>query len=157
MLYYEALNIFDSRSWFWQIANFDKLQPFFVWISPDIIKKTFQNTTQLAHVTTGTLLKKVYKSQNPVLNVIQRGLSLSLSPGHRWCRQPPYRTHWWGDRFCTPLHQIQNFWFRFGRRDQWAWLSRWRHYSHRAGEFTPDPLIWAWYSLHFISLSQSKW
>ena len=29
--------------------------------------------------------------------------------GYRCCRQPSYRTHWWGDRFSTPLHQIQNF------------------------------------------------
>ena len=41
--------------------DFAKLQPFFGWLSPDIIKKTFQNTTQLARVTTGTLLKKVDK------------------------------------------------------------------------------------------------
>jgi len=53
--------------------DFKKLQPFFGWISPDHIKKTFHQTTQLACITTGTLLKKVYKSQNPALNVIQRG------------------------------------------------------------------------------------
>jgi len=53
--------------------DFNKLQPFFGWISPDHIKKTFHHTTQLARVTTGTLLKKVYKSQNPALNVIQQG------------------------------------------------------------------------------------
>jgi len=53
--------------------DFHKLQPFFGWISPDHIKKTFHHTTQLACITTGTLLKKVYKSQNPALNVIQRG------------------------------------------------------------------------------------
>jgi len=52
---------------------FNKLQPFFGWISPDNIKKTFHHTMQLACITTGTLFKKVYKSQNPALNVIQRG------------------------------------------------------------------------------------
>ncbi|KAG7338517.1 reverse transcriptase RNA-dependent DNA polymerase [Nitzschia inconspicua] len=35
--------------------------------------RTLQHTTQLARTTTGTLLKKVYRSQNPALNVIQRG------------------------------------------------------------------------------------
>ncbi|KAG7336583.1 reverse transcriptase RNA-dependent DNA polymerase [Nitzschia inconspicua] len=53
--------------------DFEKLRPMFGWISIETIKRTFQHTTQLARTTTGTLLKKVYRSQNPALNVIQRG------------------------------------------------------------------------------------
>eukprot|EP00977_Amphora_coffeiformis_P018640 scaffold6618_cov253-Amphora_coffeaeformis.AAC.1 len=52
--------------------DYQSLRPHFGWISVDSIKKTFQNTTQLARATAGTLLKKVYKSQNPALNVIHR-------------------------------------------------------------------------------------
>jgi hypothetical protein len=53
--------------------DYAKLQPYFGWIPADVIKNTFRHTTQLARTTTGTLLKNVYKSQNPALNVIQRG------------------------------------------------------------------------------------
>ncbi|KAG7345437.1 hypothetical protein IV203_032968 [Nitzschia inconspicua] len=53
--------------------DYETLRPMFGWISVDAIKKTLQHTTQLARTTTGTLLKKVYRSQNPALNVIQRG------------------------------------------------------------------------------------
>ena len=52
--------------------DYAKLRPYFGWVSVDQIKKTFQHTTQLARITTGTLLKQVYKSQNPALNVIRR-------------------------------------------------------------------------------------
>jgi hypothetical protein len=49
--------------------DYDQLRPFFGWICPDIIKKTFEHTTQYARLPAGTLLKKVYKSPNPALNV----------------------------------------------------------------------------------------
>jgi len=52
--------------------DYSLLRPYFGWISIDNIKKTFQNTTQLARTTTGTLLKRMYRSQNPALNVIRR-------------------------------------------------------------------------------------
>jgi hypothetical protein len=52
-------------------TDYDQLRPFFGWISPDLIKKTFQNTTQYARLPAGTWLKKVYKSPNPALNVFR--------------------------------------------------------------------------------------
>jgi hypothetical protein len=52
--------------------DYDKLRPFFGWTGPDIIKKTFEHTTQYARLPTGTTLKKAYKSPNPALNVYRR-------------------------------------------------------------------------------------
>jgi hypothetical protein len=60
-----------------QEPSYDKLRPYFGWISPDAIKKTFQLTTQLARTTTGTLLKRMYRAQNPALNVIRRNESVA--------------------------------------------------------------------------------
>jgi hypothetical protein len=51
---------------------YDKLRPYFGWVSTEIVKKTLAQTTQLARTTTGTLLKNVYRAQNPALNVIRR-------------------------------------------------------------------------------------
>jgi hypothetical protein len=34
-----------------------------------LLKKTFEHTTQYAHLPSGTLVKKAYKSPNPALNV----------------------------------------------------------------------------------------
>ena len=52
--------------------DYASLRPLFGWLSPDIIKKTFENTTQYARIPTGTLLKKTFKSPNPALNVARR-------------------------------------------------------------------------------------
>jgi hypothetical protein len=52
--------------------DYASLRPLFGWLSPDIIKKTFENTTQYARIPTGTLLKRTFKSPNPALNVAQR-------------------------------------------------------------------------------------
>jgi hypothetical protein len=41
-------------------------------MSPDIIKKNFQHTTQYARLPTGTTLKTSFKSPNPALNVTRR-------------------------------------------------------------------------------------
>ena len=50
--------------------DYQQLRPFFGWLSTDIIKKTFQKTTQLACLPTGTtLLKRSFKSSNPAMNV----------------------------------------------------------------------------------------
>jgi hypothetical protein len=38
--------------------DYNQLRPFFGWISPDIIKKTFEHTTQYARLPAGTLLKR---------------------------------------------------------------------------------------------------
>ena len=48
------------------------LRPYFGWLSPDIIKLTFQHTTQYARLPSGTMLKKAFKSPNPALNVCRR-------------------------------------------------------------------------------------
>ena len=55
-----------------KLPDFQKLRPFFGWISPDIIKSTFEHTTQYARLPTGTILKKAFKSPNPALNVHRR-------------------------------------------------------------------------------------
>jgi hypothetical protein len=49
--------------------DYDQLRPFFGWSAADLIKETFEQTTQYARLPTGTLLKKAYKSPNPALNV----------------------------------------------------------------------------------------
>jgi hypothetical protein len=49
--------------------NFDQLRPFLGWLSTDIIKKTFEHTTQYAQLPAGTLLKTAFKSPNPALKV----------------------------------------------------------------------------------------
>ena len=51
---------------------YDKLRPMFGWVSAERIKRTFQHTTQYARMPQGTLLKRMYKSPNPALNVHRR-------------------------------------------------------------------------------------
>jgi hypothetical protein len=41
--------------------GFESLRPLFGWMSSDIIKKTFQRTTQYARLPTGTTLRTDYK------------------------------------------------------------------------------------------------
>jgi hypothetical protein len=48
--------------------DYDQLHHFFGWSETDLIKKTFEHTTQYARLPAGTLLKKAYKSPNPALN-----------------------------------------------------------------------------------------
>ena len=52
--------------------DYKALRPFFGWLHPDIIQKTFEHTTQYARIPMGTLLKNAYKSPNPALNVHRR-------------------------------------------------------------------------------------
>jgi hypothetical protein len=52
--------------------DYHQLRPYFGWTDAETIKKTLENTTQYARLPTGTLLKKAYKSPNPVLNVYRR-------------------------------------------------------------------------------------
>ena len=52
--------------------NYAALRPLFGWLSPTIIQKTFENTTQYARIPCGTLLKRTFKSPNPALNVTRR-------------------------------------------------------------------------------------
>ena len=48
--------------------EFYLLRFFFSWLSPDIIRRSFQHTTQCAHLLTGTTFNTPFKSSNPTLN-----------------------------------------------------------------------------------------
>ena len=52
--------------------NFAALRPLFGYLPTDVIKKTFQHTTQYARIPMSTVLKKRYKAANPALNIPQR-------------------------------------------------------------------------------------
>jgi hypothetical protein len=52
--------------------DYEALRPHFGWLPAKTIEKTFQATTQLARTTCGTLLKKLFWSNNPALNVMRR-------------------------------------------------------------------------------------
>ena len=52
--------------------DYAALRPLFGWLSPQIIQKTFEHTTQYARIPCGTLLKRTFKSPNPALNVTRR-------------------------------------------------------------------------------------
>jgi hypothetical protein len=50
----------------------DALCPRFAWLPTDIIKKTFEVTTQYARMPLNTILRKRFKSPNPAVNVQRR-------------------------------------------------------------------------------------
>jgi len=52
--------------------DYQALRPMFGWLPADIIKQTFEVTTQYARLPMSTLLKKRYKSPFPALNVHRR-------------------------------------------------------------------------------------
>jgi hypothetical protein len=49
--------------------DYDALRPHFAWLPTDIIKKTFDVTTQYAWMPLNTILRKCFKSPNPAVNV----------------------------------------------------------------------------------------
>jgi hypothetical protein len=49
--------------------DYDALHPRFAWLPTDIIKKTFKVTTQYARMPLNTVLRKRFKSPNPMVNV----------------------------------------------------------------------------------------
>jgi hypothetical protein len=58
-----------------QLSNFLRISNCYallVWMSADIIQKTFEYTTQYARLPTGTMLKKAFRSPHPALNVYRR-------------------------------------------------------------------------------------
>ena len=57
--------------------DYDSLQPFFGWLPTNVIKKTFEVTTQFARMPMSTILKKRYKSPNPALNVHRRNEAIA--------------------------------------------------------------------------------
>jgi hypothetical protein len=52
--------------------DYDALRPRFAWLPTDIIKKTFEVTTQYARMPLNTVLRKCFKSPNPAVNVRRR-------------------------------------------------------------------------------------
>jgi hypothetical protein len=46
--------------------NFQQLRPFFGCMSADIMQKTFKHNTQYAHLPSGTLSKKAFRSPHPL-------------------------------------------------------------------------------------------
>jgi len=52
--------------------DYNVLGPLFGWMDPIIIKKTLEQSTQLARLPMGTMLKRAFKSPNPALNVHRR-------------------------------------------------------------------------------------
>ena len=52
--------------------DYDKQRPLFAWLPADIIKKTYELTTQYARIPMSTLLRKRYMSPNPACNVHRR-------------------------------------------------------------------------------------
>jgi hypothetical protein len=49
--------------------DYDALRPRFAWLPTDIIKKTFEVTTHYARMPLNTVLRKHFKSPNPVVSV----------------------------------------------------------------------------------------
>jgi Reverse transcriptase (RNA-dependent DNA polymerase) len=62
----------DPRTVAYKAPDYSLLRPYFGWFSTDIIKQTFEHTTQYARLPSGTLLKRSFKSSNPALNVTRR-------------------------------------------------------------------------------------
>jgi hypothetical protein len=52
--------------------KYDHLQPCFGWLPLNIIQKTFEVTTQYAHMPMRTVLKERYKSPNPAVKIHRR-------------------------------------------------------------------------------------
>jgi len=52
--------------------DFEKYKGHFIWAPINIIKKTFENTTQYARMPMSDVLRKAYRSPNPALNVARR-------------------------------------------------------------------------------------
>jgi hypothetical protein len=57
--------------------DYQRLRPYFAWLPTEIIKKTFENTTQHASMPMSTYMKRRYKSPFPALNVHRRDESVA--------------------------------------------------------------------------------
>lgn len=53
-------------------SDYEKQRPLFVWLPLDVIKKTYELTTQYTRIPMSTILKKRYISPNPSMNVHRR-------------------------------------------------------------------------------------
>ena len=52
--------------------DYEKQRPLFAWLPLDVIKKTYELTTQYARIPMSTILQKRYISPNPAMNVHRR-------------------------------------------------------------------------------------
>jgi hypothetical protein len=52
-----------------KLRDYNKLRPFFGWLDADIIKNTFEHTTQNVWLPTVTTLRRAFRYRNPALNV----------------------------------------------------------------------------------------
>jgi len=52
--------------------DYEELRPRFAWLPTDIIRETFDKTSQYARISMSEVLKKRYKSPNPALNIHRR-------------------------------------------------------------------------------------
>ena len=57
--------------------DWNALRPLFGWLRPDVIKRTFELTTQYARMPNSEILKKHYRSPNPAVNVHRRNEDLA--------------------------------------------------------------------------------
>jgi hypothetical protein len=57
--------------------DYEALHPFFAWLPRDVIRKTFDLTTQDAHMPINTVLRKRFKSPNPAINVSRHDESVA--------------------------------------------------------------------------------
>ena len=69
--YFSFNNMVEKRD-----PDFDKLRPNFLYKSDDIIRKTFENTTQMARIPMSTHLRTWYKAPNPAMNTPRRNEDL---------------------------------------------------------------------------------
>jgi hypothetical protein len=65
-----------------KLPDYSKLRPFFGWLNDDIIKNTFEHTTQYARLPTGTTLRCAFRSPNPALNVLCRNEAVACDIVH---------------------------------------------------------------------------
>jgi hypothetical protein len=79
-------HVLPSRDFLYQVhertiqpatIDFASYRPYFAWLPTDIIKKTFENTTQHASLPMSTYMKRQYRSPFPALNVHRRDESVA--------------------------------------------------------------------------------
>ena len=57
--------------------DYSNQRPLFAWLPTDVVKKTYELTTQYARIPMSTTLRKRYLSPNPALNVFRRSESVA--------------------------------------------------------------------------------
>ena len=67
-----ALYQAHERSIIHRQPNFEELRPKFAWLPADVVKRTFDCTTQFATIPMSTTLKKQFKTPHPAANIPRR-------------------------------------------------------------------------------------